>query len=260
MKPSLSILLAILCLAGCNPSTAMKVTAPPQDETTASGYINFLRQKNFAPIEQHLDASLQTPNIHQELVGMADLIPSGAPLSVKLIGYKTEHHGTFSDTGTISKTKLVYEYQFPGQWLVINVTMQKARGAESIIGFQVIPIPDSLENLNRFTFDGKGPLHYTVFALAILIPLYVLYALIACLRTKMLKWKWLWIIFILFGFMKFAMDWTTGQWEVGVLNLQFLGAGVAAVPYGAWIFFVSVPLGAIIFLHRRRKLEGESVE
>jgi len=48
-------------------------------------------------------------------------------------------------------------------------------------GVHVEPLRDSLENINRFTFDGKGAVHYEVFLAAILIPFFIVGSLVLCL-------------------------------------------------------------------------------
>jgi hypothetical protein len=149
---------------------------------------------------------------------------------------------------------LSFEYQFPSKWLLINVATQKKGGVSTIIGFNVYPLSDSLENINRFTLTGKTPLQYATLAFAILIPLFILSVLVLCIRTKMTKRKWLWIIFILFGIGRLTVNWTTGQWQVAPLYFLLLGSGAFAPPYGAWLISISLPLGAILFLFRRKKL------
>lgn len=93
--------------------------------------------------------------------------------------------------------------------------------------------------------------------LAILVPLFTLYALILCIRTKIEKKKWLWVIFVLAGIASFSVDWTTGQWRIVPLSFQLLGAGASAPPYGPWVISVSLPLGAIIFLLKRKRLSEQ---
>lgn len=62
-----------------------------------------------------------------------------------------------------------------------------------------MPIPQSLETLNAFTFKNKGMLHIVFLILSIITPIFILTVLVICVRTKIKKRKWLWIIFILLG-------------------------------------------------------------
>jgi LytS/YehU family sensor histidine kinase len=122
------------------------------------------------------------------------------------------------------------------------------------VALTVRAIPESLEEHHRFRLAGKSAVHYVVLALAIVFPLLTLYALVACVRTKMSWQKWPWMLFILFGIGSFSINWTTGETQFSALTLRLFGASAAAVLYGPWILSVSFPLGALVFLFRRKAL------
>jgi hypothetical protein len=239
---------ALVMLSGCDQDSLIKKITPPEDEAIATNYIAMLRQNQFEPIEKDLDPSLKSVLTQDTLVKMAAAIPAQDPISVKVIGAQQIRN---SD---LYRINLSFEYQFPSKWVLINVATQKKDGVSTIIGFNIYPLTDSLENLNRFTLAGKNLLQYVTLAFAILIPIFSLYALVLCIRTKMEKRKWLWIIFILIGIGKFTVNWTTGQWNIAPLSVQLLGAASFAPPYGAWLISISLPLGAILFLLKRKKL------
>jgi len=241
--------LVLIIFSGCNPNTEkmVKLFTPPEDEAKATNYISLLRQGRFEDIQKDMDASITGADTHATLVNMAALIPAQNSVSVKVVGANS----LYSQEG--SKVNLTFEYQFPTNWLLISVALQKKDGVSTIYGFHVRPIPDSLENYNRFTLVGKSIFQYAVLIASILIPIFTLYVLVVCIRTKMKKKKWLWIIFILLGVGKITIDWTTGQWQLGFFQFQLFGASAFAHPFGAWLISVSVPLGAILFLRKRKK-------
>lgn len=237
----------VLALAGCDKASMMKMMTSSEDEQVAKDYINLLRQDKLEQIEKDFDPSLKTATLHDTLVKMAAFVPSQDPESIKVVGANTIR------SSGLYQSNITFEYQFPNKWLLMNVAIQKKDGVSTIIGFNVSPIPDSLENLNKFSLSGKSVLQYLVLFLAVLIPLFSLYVLVLCIRTKMEKRKWLWILFIMLGVGSFAIDWTTGRWSVKPLAFQLFGAGAFAPPYGAWTLSVSLPLGAILFLLRKKK-------
>jgi hypothetical protein len=239
---------ALALLSGCDQKNLVAKFVSPEDEATATNYIALLRQRQFGPIERDADPSLKSAFTQSLLEKMADAIPPQDPVSVKVIGVNSSHYdGTY-------QVNLSYEYEFPTNWLLINIATQKKDGVLTIIGFRIRSLPDSLENLNKFTLAGKNFLQYITLAFAILIPLFSLSVLVLCIRTKVKKRKWLWIIFILIGIGKFTINWTTGQSGIQPLYFQLVGASAFAPPYGAWLISISLPLGAILFLIRRKKL------
>ncbi|MBI1397584.1 MAG: hypothetical protein GC151_16545 [Betaproteobacteria bacterium] len=83
-----------------------------------------------------------------------------------------------------------------------------------------------------------------------------LYALVACIRTRVPRRKWLWIVFIVLGVGKLAVDWTIGECRVFPASMQLFSASAFSSPYGPWTVAVSLPVGAIEFLlYRKLRLE-----
>jgi hypothetical protein len=231
--------------AGCSQEHMINAVTPSGDEQAARRYIDLLREHKFDQIENDIDPEVRTPKLHGTLVEMAAMIPPQAPISLKVVGANTFSSSRFY------KSNITFEYQFPGKWLLANVTVQKKDGVATIVGFNVNGIPDSLENLNSFKLRGKSILQYAVLVWTVLAPLFSIYVLVLCARTRIPKRKWLWIIFILFGIGKFAVNWTTGQWGFMPMSIQLFSAGAFSPPYGAWTLSISLPLGAIWFLLRK---------
>lgn len=246
---SLSIL---FILVGCNQKEMIKALTPPEDEQTAKGYIKLLQQKQFDQISEAMAPSIRSTDTRNTLEKMAGLFPAQEPLSTKVVGVNT-----FNSADSY-KSNITFEYEFPNNtWLLINVAVEKKNNVPAITGFNVTSIPDSLEKINSFSLSNKTPFQYTALALAILIPLFSLYALVLCIRTKIEKRKWLWIIFTIFGFGQLNVNWSSGDWNVIPLSIHLFGSGISATPYGPWVISISLPIGAILFLiWRRKQIEG----
>lgn len=250
--PIVAILIALMSLSGCDQAALMDKVATPEKVETAKHYIDLLRNHQYDLIEKDLDPSIKPANIQEILAGMAATIPSQEPISEKVVGAQTFTLNTDGKTSTT--TNITFEYEYPDKWLLANVATQHTETGFIIVGFRINPMPDSLENTNRFTLSGKQALHYLVLTLAVLIPLFILFALVLCVRTKMEKYKWLWILFIIVGIGQFSVNWATGQWAFSPFSIQIMGVGAFAPLFGPWILTVSLPLGAIVFLFRRKAL------
>ena len=243
-------ILSLVFFTGCNQASLMEKIAP-QEESRAKSYIDQLRQNKFDQIEKDMDPSVEDADLHNTLVEIAAFFPHRDPVSVKVVGANIFNRGDTSTAG------ITLEYEFPGKWLLANVSTQTRDGVTTITGISVTPLQDSLENLNRFTFAGKGDVQYITLLLALLGLLVSVYAFILCLRTKIEKKKWLWALLTLCGLCRLSVDWTTGKPFFTVLAFQLPVATAGAVPYGSWVIHVSLPLGAIAFLILRRKIEAD---
>jgi hypothetical protein len=247
--------LAIATLSGCSPRTFLKGTmdriAPDDDEALAKDYLAALRARDFATLTRLLDPQFIEPGIESKLAAVAGFLDRGEPLSVELVGCNVV------STSGKRRSQLTYQYHFSDSWLLAVITIDTIGETKNVVGVTVNPISKSLAELNAFTFSDKGFRHYVMLLLAVAIPVFILAVLILCIRTKMRRRKWLWIIFILFGFGKFSLNWTTGQFFFNPLSVHFEMFGAAAVRWGLyapWIISISVPVGAIVFLIRRKRL------
>ena len=238
---------ALTALAGCSRQRLLRESAPPQARAAAHAFIAHLRTKQFDWIARRANRRIQGPKMDTTLAHMAALIPPGKANSVKLVGAQTD-----IENG-ITERNLTYEFDVHGQWVLINVATRRHGRSLTLTGMHVYRMPRSLESLNRFTLSGKSPLRYATLALMMLAFALTVNALILCARTRPLRRKWLWILFILVGVGKFAVNWTSGRWGLQVLAIQLFSVSAFSAPYGPWIFAVSVPLGAIVFLLRHRR-------
>lgn len=250
---------ALLLLAACSQQEMLQKFSTPEDQAVARAYIDDLRGGRLDPIEAAADASIQGPNLHQTLLRMAEMFPAGEPVAVTLVGASRVHMSSFSDNTDKTTVNSTFEYDFGGKWVLVNVVVQDKGGTKTITGFHVQPQALSLEQQNRFTLSGKSAYHYAVLAGAVAAAALSLYALVLCIRTPLRRRKWLWILFIVLGFGKVSVNWATGQWGVMPLAVQLFSASAMAQFYGPWIVSFSLPIGAVLFLIRRRDLAREAV-
>jgi hypothetical protein len=216
---------------------AHRAETPPAEGSLAPRYLHLA--------ELRLLSGGEANGVHQ---------PS-TPTSVTLVGANRFSSGS---AGTV--LNLTFEYQFGSQYLLTNVATKTKRGVMTIVGFRVQPETASLETQNQFRLSGRSALQYAVLGGAIIAAIFTLVVLVICIRTKMKRRKWLWILFVLFGFGKLSVNWATGQWGVMVLAAQLFSASGTAAFFGPWIVSVSLPVGAVIFLINRRILEVTPVE
>ncbi len=248
MRIIATILLALAALlSGCNASQDSPASIAPQETQWVRSAVDELARRDFAAVEARLAPRLRTADLRQNLGQMAALIPPGPPKSAEAVGV----HVLKTDSATFHQ--LTLEYEYPQSWLVVSAMLEQRGGAVVFNALQVTPSAQSLAATHRFSLEGKGLGHFLFLALAIGIPLGIVYTLWACIRTPIPKRKWLWYAVIAVGVVQCHLDWTTGAWPAQWLSLQLLGAGFAkAGPQAPLILTISLPLGALAFWVRRR--------
>jgi hypothetical protein len=244
-------LLTMLALGACSDEALMQKFSSPETQAIAIAYLDQLRARDFAAFERDADPSIAGGDSRHQLEEMAQLIPPKMPTSVKLVGVHTNYG---DDATTISST---FEYNFDGAWLIASISVKEKNGARTITGISVYPLEQSLEVQNRFTLSDKSALRYIMLSAAIAAVLLTLYALVLGIRTRFKGRKWPWIVFVLVGFGKISVNWTTGDWNIAPIGVQLFSAAATAEIYGPWIISFSLPVGAICFLLHRQKLRAQ---
>jgi hypothetical protein len=243
----LLIPLLALLLAACDEEAMFDTFVPKEEAALAKRVISQLAARDYASVEAQLDPSLRSPDLRSKLEEIARQVPSGEPTNIRTVGAHT------NSTNSVTSFNLTFEYQYKDSWLLANAVLERRDGKVVVQGIHVTPRTRSLETENAFTLAGKSALHYAVLALAVAIPLLVVYALVACVRTKVPKRKWLWLLFVAVGLVQFQFNWTTGAWGIQPISFALLGAGFSkAGPVAPYIFTLAFPLGALVFLKKRR--------
>jgi hypothetical protein len=229
-------------LGGCNSQDALSRFASPEDQANARYEVELLQQRRFDELTKYVDPKLQGPELPAMLEKMAAHFPVGQPTSVKLIG------GYVLSIGGGTKRTLTFEYEFSGHWLLADLTTVTSGEGTRIVAFHIQPLAGSLENQNRFTLHGKGAPQYSMLLMAVLDIVFCIVAFIVCLRTPMLRNKWLWAILCFVSAFRVNVNWTTGQFTFNPFFLNIPPAGFGSQMYGPCILYAGIPLGAIVFL------------
>lgn len=221
--------------------------------SVAEDTIEFILNANYQSLKNKSVDGLKekmTPNIVNEVRA---LVPKEKPLSVNLVGFQQNRFSS-SQTSSVVES-YTFQYEFSDKWLLISFVTQAKDGNEPLfVGFNVNPIAGDLKELNKFNLIGQPLQNYIALIFSIAVFVFILVSLFMCYKTSIPKRKWLWYVFITFGFFATQLNWTTGQFNVQFLSLQFFGSGfVKASVYAPAIIISSIPIGAIVFHLKRRK-------
>lgn len=235
-------------LAGCSVKQWLNHAAP---ETTAKARSEFdaLRHRQYDRIVASFGSGLDLAEARPKLDAMAALVPAGEPLSVKTVG---AHMACDSRKGCDYDVTL--EYQFSSAWMLVELTDHQQDGKSEVTNFHVQQLGESLEEINRFTLIGKSAVQCGVLLMALGMAGVTLWALVLCIRTPMARLKWLWILFILVGFGRMDVDWTTGEASYRIAHVLLFSSGFYGMPYGSWTIMFGIPVGALLFLILRQRL------
>ena len=233
----------------------LKKIVPEETNKFARTYIDILRKGDIEKAEELLDPQVVNSRTQSDLQQCFDYLNKGEPIAIELVGVNIRK------ISGINTYYLSYQLQFQNTLLLANFTVVEMSGNNQIFSYRVSTLSKSLEEINAFTFSGKSFRHYIVLLVAAGTPIFIIYTIVLCVRTKM-KRKWLWIIFMLFGVGNYSLYWTSGNMVFQPFTIMLFSAGFSKSGfYGPWIFTISVPIGALVFILMRRKIKkSESVD
>ncbi|MFT3870930.1 MAG: hypothetical protein QM715_20950 [Nibricoccus sp.] len=248
-------LFLLLLLNACKPSTMIENFADDAKEQMALHYIQRLVDNDTTALIQELDSSLRSGNELSQFDQMRSLIPAGKPNVTNLVGYNS------FKSSEVLRYNLTYQFGYGSTWIAVNVAWNELPdGKCQIIGMHVYPLTEPLQKTHAFNFARATSRHYVFFVAAILLPIFTIATLVVCIRTKLARRKWLWILFILFGLGQISINWTNGQCGFWLLSiLLFSGSATASSIYSPWIVSFSLPIGAVLFWIYRKKLTSSPV-
>jgi hypothetical protein len=239
-------LLLLALISGCDQNARME-RRNPEDVTLVKSFFELLRTGHADQIEDLIDPSIRDSMPSSTLEEMVATIPKEAPSSVKAVFVDSRcHEGSCQEA-------IVLEYKYRTDRLIFNLALLREDGRVSIMGMHLTHIPDSFMEENRFTLLNKGPSQYLILTLGIGIAVFSLYVLVLCISARIGPRKWVWAAFIVVGFTKLAVNWTTGELRFDLPAIVLLWVDAIPVDYGPWMISISIPLGAILFLVIYRK-------
>jgi hypothetical protein len=239
-------LLALL-LAGCTAQMWNERLSTPEERAFAEGSIRAIQGGDIKRLAQIADPETMGDFSARVLNSIRVGVPDG-PARLMTVSSNT----MTADGATKTYKAFNYELGAGQRWAIVQILLRTDGSALLLSGFRVWPADRSPSAANNFGFEGKGVIHYLWIALMLAAAAISITAFVLILRTRGLRFKWLWAIGALFGVCSFQLNWTTGAWGIWPLSIQLLGASaVQNGPLMPWVLSVAVPVVAIIFLVRR---------
>ena len=256
---ALLLLLATSGLAACGAPDFAKVASRP-DAVEARQIVDTLARGDVAAVAARLDESQRTPDPENVLKLLVAQFPQRAPIDVRLVGYQANSVKEFGGS-TTEMSNVTFESKYDSAYVVTNVVLRRIDdGARKIVGLHTEALADSLEVLNAFSLRKAGIAQYAFLLAMIAVAATTVAALVSWFRRRRVtKRRWLWLLAIVVGPFKLAINWTTGGIAIQALTFQLFSLSVMRDGFvGPWILSFSIPAGAIAFLINARRAEQRS--
>lgn len=242
----LVILLALPLLAGCG----FERLSPQQDQDLRAVYEK-MRANDLAGIEGGFNPQFKREGLHQSLAFMQGMIPPDRPSSQLLKSAIQTNPDGSTDYGGM------YEFDYKDTAVLAQIQMRQDKaGRKTITTVQLRQAPVGVARAFDFGLAGKKPYQYLFLFLMALSPAFGIWGLVHLWRAPDIKWKFLWALAMMVGFMDLTMDWRTGDVVLNVAYVHPLWINASRFgPLSPWMLSTSLPVAAIAFLLGYRRLE-----
>ncbi|MCQ2589572.1 MAG: hypothetical protein MJ179_04030 [Treponema sp.] len=252
MRKLIKFLPLFLCLVltSCSYEKLMSKLTPDADEEFIQTMFTAIQKNNYDFFLNNCNSDLQQEITVEAFENLANYIPAGEYISCTQIGYQTYR------TDDKKLAKLSYEYKYAeDKFLSMSFTYEKNDSRKLLTYVYLVVTTETLKAQHKFTFKGKTFAHVIFFLLAIIIPVYIIFMFVLCLRQKKFKNKALWAIWILLGIIAFEINWTTGALRFSLLSVYLLGCGISCTPYNPIYITIAIPFGALLFWFKKYRLD-----
>lgn len=252
--PALLLVILLFMSVSCNFQQATQKLVHKDKDKFARQFIDGIITGDTS-IPGMIVPAMLNDNTVQTLTTINRAIGKAHYKNIKVVGWQDKRTRETGRVYTIS-----YEYEFQQAFALFSVALVKQGESYMIAGFNADMSRESYSKKLEFTFSGKGVVHYLVLCLALAIPVFVIATLFVLFNTPIRR-KWLWIVAVVLCNFGATFYWTTGAfiWDGMKFIILGLNINIGTVSEG-WKFTVALPVGAILFWLKRRKIKREEQE
>jgi len=241
-----SFCLCCFFLSGCDRTSQLE-RKEPEDVLRTKTYFDLLRAGKYDEVEKTLDPAIKDEEFRVTFDALVGSIPADNPSSVQTTVAERRCGEEYC------MVHIVVEYQYTNELLLFNVAFRHSGTQVSTVGIHIRTIPKPLIVANEFRLSKAGTNQYAILFAVVLAVLFSLYAFLECVRSNLGLRKWIWVPFILFGVSRIGVNWATGKLDFQIAAIQLISASAyKEQPYGPWMLYVSLPLGALLFVATHR--------
>lgn len=255
MKRIIICLLGLAFLGGCWDHDDMtRMFIPESVDIYARDYIRKIIEKDFEGVYAPLNPELKNEETKQNIEQVFNYVKGTEIVSLAVAGINAHE---FNGETSYKTYNITYQIEYPNAWQVANLLIFENDQGIMVNRVNLNDIPKSLPEMNKFTFSQKSWLHFAFFAATVGYIVFIICALVTCVRINNLKRKWLWAVITILGIVQFSFDWTTGHYSIQPISFGFAISGFySPSPFMPVILQFYLPVGAVVFFMKRKSLSA----
>jgi hypothetical protein len=238
----------IMALIGCSAEGILRPAAESPEGQFAQRTVESLVAGRVEDVRSSLTGGSASADVDKKLAALAAIYSGHAVAPPKLIRFRMEQ-----DANGQRAHAFLFDSAYDDGHVLTTVIIRSKGEGEHAMELNAQKLTKADEEANSFSLKRAGPIHYAFLLAALANPCLIVLALVRWVRTRRdLRKKWLWLPAIVLGLGGIGLQWTTGRIVELQFSVQPFGVSFTRTPYEPWMLYISLPLGAILFLRRRK--------
>ena len=242
------VLLALL-LTGCGPRDVTIDDSAFLPGTTAM--LDAILAEDFAGCRAVMTEQVDDESLRGALDQMGQLLEGVESYTLKPVGWRK------NVTNGISQSTVRYEMQTNLQTYYVDAVL--VEGMDGLAGFHITPIQQNTVTGTPANMQGASLMQWLVLLIGVAEWAFVVWMAVDCLRRKpKRKIGWLLLILLVSGI--FTLTVAAGKVSFNINAGIYLHlSGLLSDSAGSMMLKLYIPIGAIVYWFRRKKLNGPTV-
>lgn len=231
-------------------------TTPAAELALAKRFVQDVRTRNFHDAAAIVESAYR-PADNAIFETLFSMFRNRKGETVRTTGWLT----TFAHGASSTQIAMYYDFGKDGGVQCVFVVASQG-GATAIRSAKLEPYSAAALHANDFHFPAMAPdLRWIYLGVGVLFDLFAFATFALCFVSPVIRWRWrwLWLVFVLAGFVRFNLDWSSVETQLQLVSFLLPPAGFYRfASYGPWVLVLTAPAGAAIYWARRAQWRREA--
>jgi hypothetical protein len=224
-------------------------TTPAAELTLAKRFVQDVRTRNFQDATAIVEPAYR-PTDNTIFETLFRLFRGRSAETFRVTSWQK----TFANGAASTQIQMFYDFGKDGGVQCV-FTVLSERGGVAIHSAKLEPYSAAALHANDFRFPAAAPdIRWIYLGVGVAFDLFAFATFALCFISPVIRWRWrwLWLLFVLTGFVRFNLDWSSLETQFQLVAFLLPPASFYRfASYGPWILTLTAPVGGALYWAKR---------